>query len=167
MFAFHSNMSKNYIHIMAPFGLCQYSRWILKSLSIFDDSTTIQSIPNLNLIPKKKKLGKMNNKIGKKSKAMEANDFANFKVNVDKSPVDVWKRNGHSCQKKTIQFLCATKFISDGKMKKIQTTIHRLFTNTHTQHDCSKIKWIEIIYTIYDAFKSQFDDTNSVIPGTF
>lgn len=41
---------------------------------------------------------------------MEANDFGNFKVNVDKSPVDVWKRNGYSCQKK-IQFLCATKFI--------------------------------------------------------
>lgn len=31
----------------------------------------------------------MNNEIGKKSQAMEANDFGNFKVNVDKSPVDV------------------------------------------------------------------------------
>lgn len=60
------------------------------------------------------------------------------------------------------------KVLSDGKMKKIQTTIQRLFTNvhTHTKHGCSKIKWIEIIY-IYDAFKRQFNDTNSAIPGTF
>lgn len=61
---------------------------------------------------------------------MEANDFVNFKVNVDKSPVDVSKKMAIHAKKKSNFY--AQQSLSDGKMKKIQTTIQRLFTNVHT-----------------------------------
>lgn len=111
------------------FGCCQYSRWILKSLSIFDDSTTIRSTPNLNLIPEKKNSKKWTTKLDKSDKQWKQMTLVTSKWMSIKVQLMFEKEMGIHAKKKSNFY--AQQSLSDGKMKKIQTKIHRLFTNIH------------------------------------
>lgn len=166
MFAFLSNMRKNFIRIMDPFWLMSIFPMDFKvSINFWWFNNNSKHTEFKLDTREKNSRKKWTTKLDKSDKQWKQMTLVTSKWMSIKVQLMFEKEMGVHAKKNPISMRNKV-YLMEKWRKSRQRSIDCLPTYTHTQHCCSKIKWIEIIY-IYDAFKRQFNDTNSAIPGTF
>lgn len=130
MFAFLSNMSKNFIRIMDPFWLMSIFPMDFKVSINFWWFNNNSKHTEFKLDTREKKARKKwTTKLDKSDKQWKQMTLVTSKWMSIKVQLMFEKEMAIHAKKSNFY---AQQSLSDGKMKKIQTTIHRLFSNTHT-----------------------------------